>query len=496
MLFNSYVFIFLFFPITLIGFSLLGRFKRHRTSIAWLVAASLLFYSWKRYENLALILSSIIFNYFLGTLLSKESDPKKKLFLTIGIAGNLCLLGYFKYANFLVDNINQIFGSTYHLATVYLPLAISFFTFQQIAYLVDAYYGKTKEYNFLDYCLFISFFPQLIAGPIVHHSEVMPQFRQRESLRFKIDNLSVGITIVCIGLFKKVVLADGFAIYGDPLFEAASAGTRLSFAESCLGTLSFGLEIYFDFSGYSDMAIGLARIFGIGIPVNFESPYKATNIIDFWRRWHITLSRFLRNYLYIPLGGNRKGRMRRYLNLVITMLLGGLWHGAGWNFVIWGGLHGIYLAINHGWRVVKEKFFAESGKRLVHPWLAARAGQLATFVLVSVAWVFFRAEDFDSSVLVIEGIFGRNDISWDRLKVFDETLSILNWMSASTNALILLAVVWFLPNSRELFDNSPDAGRIKWRPTMLWGLLVAAMTIFSLYFMMVQVNEEFIYFQF
>jgi D-alanyl-lipoteichoic acid acyltransferase DltB (MBOAT superfamily) len=300
MLFNSYEFLFLFLPITLLGFHLIGKQGHHRVAIAWLVGASLFFYGWWNPAYLNLMLFSILFNYSIGISLSSTLGRKlsSKTILTIGVATNLAVLGYYKYANFFVDNLNALSDSNLILHKVILPLAISFFTFQQIAYLVDAYRGKAREYSFLHYCLFVTFFPQLIAGPIVHHKDMLPQFAKDAVYKLRSKNLAIGITIFTLGLFKKVVLADGVSVYATPVFNAAEAGMILTFFEAWTGALAYTFQLYFDFSGYSDMAIGIARMFGIRLPLNFNSPYKATSIIDFWRRWHITLSRFLRDYLY------------------------------------------------------------------------------------------------------------------------------------------------------------------------------------------------------
>ncbi len=313
MLFNSYEFIFLFLPITLLGFHLIGKHEHYRIAIAWLVGASLFFYGWWNPAYLGLILFSILFNYSIGVLLGNSPGNKlsKKTILTIGVSINLLVLGYYKYANFFVDTLNALNSTNIVLYEVILPLAISFFTFQQITYLVDSYRGQTKEYKFLHYCLFVTFFPQLIAGPIVHHKEMLPQFANNIVYKIRSKNLAIGITIFALGLFKKVVLADGVSVYSTPVFDAAESGVILTFFEAWAGALAYTFQLYFDFSGYSDMAIGIARMFGILLPLNFNSPYKSTSIIDFWRRWHITLSRFLRDYLYIPLGGNKKGKLRR-----------------------------------------------------------------------------------------------------------------------------------------------------------------------------------------
>ncbi|HIE55101.1 MAG TPA: MBOAT family protein, partial [Chromatiaceae bacterium] len=358
MLFNSYIFILVFLPLTLVVYFAMGRLGYSRAAIAWLVGASLFFYGWWNPAYLGLILFSILFNYTAGVVMTRipgEEGQRKKLVLAFGIAINLGLLGYYKYANFFVDSVSYLTGIEWHIETIVLPLAISFFTFQQIAYLVDAYKGETHEYNLLHYCLFVTFFPQLIAGPIVHHKEMLPQFMRDAVYRMRHQDLAIGITIFLVGLFKKVVIADGFASNATPVFQAADAGEVIGFLSAWTGVFSYTMQLYFDFSGYSDMAIGIGRMFGIKLPINFNSPYQALNIIDFWRRWHITLSRFLRDYLYIPLGGNRKGPARRHVNMMVTMLLGGLWHGAGWNFVIWGGLHGSYLVVNHFWRQIWRK---------------------------------------------------------------------------------------------------------------------------------------------
>lgn len=301
-------------------------------------------------------------------------------------------------------NVNYVFYLGFNYTNIILPLAISFFTFQQIAYLVDAYRGEAREYSFLHYSLFVTFFPQLIAGPIVHHKEMLPQFAKNSTYKFHFSNFNIGLTIFIIGLFKKVVLADSIAIYSTPVFASADAGNNITFFEAWGGAIAYSLQLYFDFSGYADMAIGLAKMFGINLPLNFNSPYKSVNIIEFWRRWHMTLSRFLKDYLYISLGGNRKGS--KNLNLLLTMLLGGLWHGASYNFVIWGGLHGIFLIVNHGWQQFRHKVLNHDLKK------SSKAGTLFsigfTFLSVTVAWVFFRAESLQGALLIIEGMAGVN----------------------------------------------------------------------------------------
>jgi len=339
------------------------------------------------------------------------SDEKKKTrkgLLILGVVVNLALLGYYKYANFFVEQVNWAVGSNFHLDKILLPLAISFFTFQQVAYLVDAYRHETKEYNFLHYCLFVTFFPQLIAGPIVHHKEMLPQFTKNSIYKFNYEHMAIGLTIFTIGLFKKVILADGVAIYATPVFNAAELGNALTFFEAWGGALAYTLQLYFDFSGYSDMAIGIAYMIGVKLPINFDSPYKATSIIDFWRRWHITLSRFLRDYLYFSLGGNKKGNIRRYINLFLTMLLGGIWHGAGWTFAIWGMLHGIYLVINHAWRKLRKDIFKWSEHVGFFEVVVAR---IFTLLAIIVGWVYFRADSVSGANHLMLTMLGNNGIS-------------------------------------------------------------------------------------
>ena len=338
-----------------------------------------------------------MFNYVIGNSLNenfKKVQVHKKSLLIFGIVANVALLGYFKYTDFFIENFNLAFDTSISLLHLALPLAISFFTFQQIAYLVDSYREETAEYDFLNYALFVTFFPQLIAGPIVHHSEMMPQFASRWNLVKNYKNIALGLFIFSIGLFKKVVIADTFAVWATHGFDVA---TTLSFFEAWMTSLSYTFQLYYDFSGYTDMAIGVALLFNIQLPINFNSPYKALDIQDFWRRWHITLSRFLRDYIYIPLGGNRKGSFRTYNNLIATFILGGIWHGAGWTFIFWGFMHGIALVIHRFWKALgltMPKFLA---------WFV-------TFNFINIAWVFFRAKEWDDALKVLNGMMGFNGI--------------------------------------------------------------------------------------
>ncbi|MGE3936590.1 MAG: MBOAT family protein, partial [Rhodospirillaceae bacterium] len=338
MLFNSLEFIFLFLPVTLVGWFAIGRVAGPRAAILWLIAASFVFYAWWNVRFIALLAVSIGVNFWIGSRLSADATPgpSRRMLLLLGIGFNLAILGYFKYANFFVDNIQAVTGASFAWEPVLLPIAISFFTFQKIAFLADAYWGRARAYDFAHFSLFVMFFPQLIAGPIVHHREIIPQIEAKRTIRFSLDDFAAGLTIFAIGLAKKVVVADHCGEWASRLFAAADNGLDPGFFDAWIGALSYTLQIYFDFSAYSDMAVGLARMFGFRMPINFDSPYKAASIIDFWRRWHMTLSRFLRDYLYIPLGGSRRGRARQYLNILVTMFLSGLWHGAGWTFVLWG----------------------------------------------------------------------------------------------------------------------------------------------------------------
>ena len=399
MLFNSYEFIFVFLPITFFIYFYLNHKRLTEASKGFLVCSSLFFYSWWNVAYLPIILSSMVFNYVIGRSLNKTCKDKskgfsKKSILIFGIVFNLSLLGYFKYTDFLIENFNLAFSSDADLLHLALPLAISFFTFQQIAYLVDSYRQETKEYDFLNYALFVTFFPQLIAGPIVHHKEMMPQFAKTRNKVKNYRNIAMGLFIFSIGLFKKVVIADTFAGWATAGFDVA---TTLNLFEAWATSLSYTFQLYFDFSGYTDMAIGLALLFNIRLPVNFNSPYKATNIQDFWRRWHITLSRFLRDYVYIPLGGNRKGGFRTYNNLMATFVLGGLWHGAAWTFVFWGFLHGLALIIQRLWSKLGIKLWT---------WLA----WLITFNFVNITWVFFRAKEWDDAVKVLGSMFSLDNV--------------------------------------------------------------------------------------
>ncbi len=497
MLFNSHVFIFLFLPVAVYVYYSLGRKYNHRLAVSWLVAASLFYYAWWNPAYVSLIIISMLFNYSVGISLSSNKGNKKTL-LAFGVLCNLALLAYYKYTNFFVDTLNDLTGSSYQISDILLPLAISFFTFQQIAYLVDSYQKKTREYDFLNYSLFVTFFPQLIAGPIVHHREMLSQFAKDETFVFKQSNLEIGIAIFCMGLFKKVVIADNIARYSTPLFTAAFEGNVFSMVDAWIGAFAYTFQLYFDFSGYSDMAIGIGLMFGIRLPINFLSPYKATSIIEFWSRWHITLSRFLRDYLYIPLGGNRLGNLKRYRNLMITMLLGGLWHGAGWTFIIWGGLHGLYLLVNHAWRIMSVSIGRDISSASRTYLFASR---VITFFVVLLAWVFFRAENFDSAMLILSTMFGLADTNLIVAYLFEGVA-----IRAAAISLLLLIIVWCLPSTtewagytidskNELSDEKGCMGKyLSFKANKVWAVIV------SILFIVAVLNltrvSEFIYFNF
>ncbi|MDH4229346.1 MAG: MBOAT family protein [Nitrospirota bacterium] len=391
MLFFSYEYIFAFLPLAVVGYFWLARRRLTVAAQAWLVFCSLFFYSWGRVEFLPVILVSILFNYAVGSSLKRGGDGGNGTrLLAFGILGNLAGLAWFKYTDWAIANINLATGThiaAWHLA---LPLGISFFTFQQIAYLVDTRRGLARERHFLDYCLFVTFFPQLVSGPIVHHTEMMTQFARLRNMTVHWRNIAHGGVIFTIGLAKKVIIADTLAVWATSGFDKAP---ELNIVEGWVTSLCYSMQLYFDFSGYMDMALGAALLFNIRLPINFDSPYKAVSIQDFWRRWHMTLSRFLRDYLYVPLGGNRKGEPRALGNLMVVFLLGGLWHGAGWTFVFWGFLHGLASTVHRVW--------TRLGGRL--PVVAA---WLVTFLFVNFAWVFFRAKEWADATRVIKAMFG------------------------------------------------------------------------------------------
>jgi alginate O-acetyltransferase complex protein AlgI len=493
MLFTTTTFTLLFLPLVLAGFFALGRWWDDLAA-AWLLVASLVFYGYWMPEFTLLLVFSIALNFVVGLRILRariEGLTTTRRWLTFGIIFNLALLGYFKYANFFVDNLGAILGSPLGLPRIVLPIGISFYTFTQIAYLVDTYQGKVGETRWIHYGLFVTYFPHLVAGPVLHHAQMMPQFGDRSIYRVKMENMSVGLLVFAIGLLKKVVLADGVAPYADAVFGAADSGGSPSAGEAWLGVAAYTLQLYFDFSGYSDMAIGLSWMFNIRLPYNFDSPYRALSITDFWRRWHISLSTFLRDYLYVPLGGNRNGPLRRYANLMTTMLLGGLWHGASWSFVVWGGLHGMYLMVNHGFRALLGPARAEALSK-IRAWRVV--AWAITMLGVMVAWVFFRAASFDTAGRLLSAMFGLSAAQDPGLILWNAGLS-HNVGALWCGALGLVAVA--LPNSNATGEYARDVVRMKasFAPALLGGAMVGA-------FLLVVINaardsvSAFIYFNF
>lgn len=484
-----------------------------------LVFCSLFFYGWWNPSYLILLVASMLINYQLGKKLNQNHS---KSLLFFGVTLNLALIAYYKYAGFFTTNINYLLNTSYSIGDIMLPLAISFFTFQQIAYLVDSYKGITSDYKFAHYSLFVSFFPQLIAGPIVHHKQMLPQFESDIKNRINLVNISLGLSIFAIGLFKKTVLADGISNYATPVFTLVDQGENIDFFTAWGGALAYTFQLYFDFSGYSDMAVGLARMFGIILPLNFYSPYKATNISEFWRRWHITLSTFLRDYIYIALGGNRLGQLKRYSNLFITMLLGGLWHGAGWNFVIWGALHGSYLIINHGWSAIKLP------RLLTYLFDRAMVNWFITMIAVVIGWVFFRATTLDGAIAMLTSMAGLNGFEIpnaivSRLGTLTQYITDLGISSGSgSGSMFMKTWLWItaslfvclcLPNVQDIFAKVQStlsknnfitkntfwplyslSQHIVWRDNKLWALI----TGFALAMGILTLNQvsEFLYFQF
>jgi D-alanyl-lipoteichoic acid acyltransferase DltB (MBOAT superfamily) len=500
MLFSSYTFLFQFLPATVLAFAAARRHSP-RAGIMVLVGASLFFYGAWRPVYLLLFAASVAVNFALG--LRMEDPLRRRGTGTFGVALNLAGLCYFKYTNFIFDSLNTLTGAPLPFVNIILPLGISFFTFQQIAYLVDVMRGARVERDIVSYTLFVSFFPHLIAGPLVHHAEMIPQFKRGRTGRSAVL-AARGLAIFAAGLFKKVVIADNLAQFVSPVFAHLDAGGGVTTSWAWLATLAYTLQIYFDFSGYSDMAIGLALLFGIRLPVNFRSPYQATSIIEFWRRWHITLSRFLRDYLYIPLGGNRLGEQRRYANLLVTMLLGGLWHGAGWNFLVWGGLHGLYLSINHLWRGWR----GSKPEASIAGLMVKGTGWAITFFAVVVAWVFFRTKTAAGAWQMLQGLFGAEAgssayASPGILRLMDLPMLVgeerLLLIGGGAVALAL-AMALCLPNVPQLFRyreyrRAPErAAWVRWRPNAAWALLSALALAISLFGMWQRL--EFLYFQF
>ncbi|MHD0314096.1 MBOAT family O-acyltransferase [Fusobacterium varium] len=449
MLFNSYEFIFLFLPITLIIYFTLNRYGKNNIAKGWLVIASLYFYSYFHLSYLYLILSSIIVNYFIGNKLNHKSlnGKERKIWMVIGVIFNLGLLGYFKYYDFFVENINIVFRTNFTLLHILLPLGISFFTFQQLSFIIDSYNEKSMKYDFLSYCLFVTFFPQLIAGPIVLPNEMLPQFEDKRNKLINYENMNRGLYMFSIGLAKKVIIADTIANFANAGFDKMET---LNIIEAWMTSISYTLQLYFDFSGYCDMAMGIALMFNIVLPLNFNSPYKSTNIQEFWKRWHMTLGRFMTNYLYIPLGGNRLGERKTLRNLFIVFMTSGIWHGAGWNFVIWGCLHGICILIHRVWK--------NSGRKM-----NKLLGWFITINLVNIFWVFFRAETLNGALKVLKGMFNYKSLITvvlemeqknNLMRIYQEIKDIFGANEIDIAILLFATIIIFLLNNTFNIVNS------------------------------------------
>lgn len=512
MLFNSVVFIAGFLPVALLGFILFAGTGRQRYAAIWLTLASLVFYGWWNPVYVPLLVGSMVVNYLIGGYLLRRPS---RLLLVLGVAANVALLGYYKYTGFLFGALDDAFALGWSVGDIILPLAISFFTFQQIAYLVDAHDGEVSEHDFVNYCLFISFFPQLIAGPITHHGEMLKQFNDRSTFRPRIDNISLGLTVFLLGLFKKVIIADPLGANASPIFAVAADGTVPALYDAWFGALTYTLQIYFDFSGYSDMAIGLGLLFGLRLPVNFNSPFKAHNVIDYWSRWHMTLTRFLTAYIYNPVVMRitrsrmatgkplpRRGKMSLSTFVVLvayptvlTMFISGVWHGAGWQFVVFGLLHGFYLVVAHGFRAYK----ARQGLPLDSDKLWHHTGAvLLTFLCVVVAMVFFRAASVPAAMAMLSGMVGLSE----QATKFDK--------SDFLTIALLLAFVWLMPNVqqwmarfRTALDAQPrENWLLRWFPVALWsptpaiGVAIGVLGFFALAVAFSVAPTEFLYFQF
>ncbi len=508
MVFSSFDFIFVFLPIFLVVNVFLIRTRFSNWAISWIILSSLVFYSWWDITNLPILLGSIFANFILGNQLRNKPSQVVLLF---SCGGNLLVLGWFKYRLFFLNMIDGMSGSDMPILSLIIPLGLSFFTFQQITWLVDSHRRLRPEVSWQNYTMYISFFPQLIAGPIVHHRDVVEQIargQRRERITF---DIMVGLSILIIGLAKKVLIADRLAIFANSFFSQAASGGDLALLNSWIGVLAYTFQLYFDFSAYSDMAIGIARMCGIRLPINFNSPYKATSIIDFWRRWHITLSAFLRDYLYIALGGNRRGITRRYVNIFLTMLIGGFWHGANWTFILWGAVHGILIVANQLWAYTQIP-------------IPRPIAMGVTFILVVFAWVLFRSSDVETGLRIYAAmIYGSDFAHWqllgnpiqfgppeEILRSFIELAGFAPKFSGAIVQLVILSgaamIAFTLPNTAQLFYrfNKPVGLRVApiswidrqliWRPNIFWALSLAI--LFGLITLNMGREVEFLYFDF
>ncbi len=521
MLFNSFEFIYAFLPVVVAVFFALGRASRV-WALRWLIGASLFFYACWRPLNVLIIAPSVLINFVLARLLQRlgkqGSRGRARAVLLVGIAFNVAFLGYFKYSNFLVGAFNDTFGTQMILAQVVLPLGISFITFQKIAFLIDVHSGRVEAFTLQDYCLFVLFFPQLIAGPIVHYREMMPQFH-RVSCRFDRGNVSVGLTLLAFGLFKKVFLADNIAHVVMPIYQQAASGGSIGLLPGWIAAIGFTFQIYFDFSGYTDMALGIARLLGVHLPPNFNSPLRASSIIDFWQRWHMTLTRFLTAYIYNPLTlwltrrraarglpafAGRDKSPGAFIELLmfpilLTMLVSGIWHGAGYTFIVWGVLHGVFLTVNHAWRLLEPRRWSDNSRyaQFMRP-----ASFIIAFACVAASMVIFRASNLKTAADVIQGLCGLHGIGLSGLKEGIGRKATLIWIAFPA----LIALIG--PNSLQILSQykpalgwkpSPREGataetRMLWRPSLAWAVAVSMVAATGILYLGGQ--SEFLYWQF
>ena len=512
MLFNSHLFIFLFLPLTLTIFHLLSKYKLKKFKLDFLIFASLFFYSWWNPKYLFLLLGSILFNYIIGKVIASS---RSKFKLVFGILFNLFIIGYYKYSNFFLENINVILEKNNVLETIILPLGISYFTFQQITYLVDCFLGKVSKHNLKRYFLYVSFFPQIISGPIIRHDFMMPQIVNEINKDFNINNLNIGLTTFIIGLFKKVVIADNLALYANPVFNLAESGYVLNFFDAWAGALTYTFQIYFDFSGYMDMALGIGIMFGIVLPINFFSPFKAKNISEFWMCWHVTLSNLARNYLYFPLSifFSRKAIENNYgtykfffLSLIVPTLISfsliGLWHGAAWNFIIFGVINGFYIIIYNLWVATKKKYKISEKTSFIKNLIS----QFITFISIVIALIFFRAQNLEGSWNFIKSIFGFGN--FDLLNIFQIGIFALKPYTGITWLVLCSIIVFLMPNTQEsvfqsakndfnkqnMLRKKKSIINFKWKPNLLWLTISLILFVFSI--LSLNNESEFIYLQF
>lgn len=485
MLFNSYSFIFLFLPAAFLPYFYLGKKRLPLIAKGWLALASLVFYGYWTPKYIPLLLLSILFNFAVGeTLTQKQSIPLlgRRGSLVLGVGGNLAALAYYKYSGFIAENFGRLLDHKVSHVAMVLPLGISFFTFTQIAYLVDCYRQEVKEYSLLNYILFVTFFPHLIAGPIIHHREMMPQFAAPRNLYTQYKNIARSCLLFAIGLFKKVIVADTFAVWANNGFDHTST---LTLFDAWGTSLSYTLQLYFDFSGYTDMAIGLALLFNIKLPINFNSPYRATNIRDFWNRWHITLSRFLRQYVYIPMGGNRSGTLRTCVNLAATCIIGGIWHGAAWTFIFWGCLHGTAMAVHRVWRNLGYR-------------MNTIAAWFITFGFVNAAWVLFRARSLHEAINILQAMLGFSGAVLPG--IFLEKFSFLQGYGIQVGDLFAgaqekeMIVLWLIAGITAIFMKNSMVLQASFRPTIKSAIALGLLTCGVL--LKISGNSEFIYFRF